>query len=156
MRDPSIRGVSGPVLGLLLAYLLPGCAQPPLQLEPEPSVVVKFLPGLEVSAQDTRFDVQAGPRSRMDAASVAAALAALDATLRSVGVREIQRVFEAAEPPADGDRDLDLYYQLRVLEVADAQRLTQGLRVNPLVQEARLHPLGVPIPRPGEEPQPSP
>jgi hypothetical protein len=150
--------VSGPGLGLLLACLLPGCAQPPVQLEAEQSVVVKFLPGLEVSAQDTRFDVQAGPRSRMDAASVAAALDALDATLRSAGVREIQRVFEAAEPPADGDRDLDLdlYYQIRVLEAADAQRLTQGLRVNPLVQESRLHPLGVPIPRPGEDPQASP
>jgi hypothetical protein len=141
----------------LLACLLSGCAQPPVQLEAEQSVVVKFVSGLEVSAQGARFAVQAGPRSRMDDASVAAALAALDATLGSAGVREIQRVFEAAEvSEEEGDRDFDLYFQLRVLEAADAQRLTQGLRVNPLVREARLHPLGVPIPRPAEGPRPSP
>ena len=148
MRGSSIRRDACAALGVWLACLLPGCAQPPRQLESPEGVVVKFVEGLEVSAEDRRFAVRAGPHSRMDELSITAALSALDATLRSAPVQEIQRVYDDRGPRHVNGRDLFLYYEIRMVDSADATRLSQGLRVNPLVAETRLHPFGVPIPRP--------
>jgi hypothetical protein len=130
--------------GLLAS--LPGCAQEPIPLVAVQGVIVKFVDGLEVSAQGTRFEVQAGPRAKLDAPSIAAALAALDATLRSDGVREIRPLFDEAS--AEQAPDIRLYYEIRMAGSAEAERLVLGLSVNPLVAEARLHPLGEPVERP--------
>jgi len=151
VRGSSIRRGLGAALGWWLACALSGCAaKPPLQLESPQAVVVRFVEGLEVSAQDRRFAVQAGPRARMDEPSIDAALSALDATLRSTPVREIQRVYDEQGPRHVNGRDLYLYYEILTVDEDDASRLAQGLRVNPLVAEARLHPFGEPIPRPVE------
>lgn len=145
-----VRGVGIAGLCLLLAGLASGCARSVQTLEPPKGVVVKFVEGLDVSVSGRRFAIRPGERSSMDEASVVAAQEALDATLRSVRVREIARVFDDEGPRHVDERDLRLYYEIRVKRERDAPRLAQGLRVNPLVEEARLHPFGEPIPRPVE------
>ncbi len=139
-----------PALGGLCAFVLlgAGCAKELAGDVAPQSVAVKFAEGLEVSPDGPGFAVRPGMHSPMDASEIAAALPALDASLRGAGVVHVRRMFEGEGRQSVDGRDVLLYFLLDLPAAADeaaAESLARVLTANPLVEEAHRQPIGQPI-----------
>jgi hypothetical protein len=138
----------------LFAFVLlgAGCATEVAHDVTPQHVAVKLVDGLEASPDGAGFAVHPGVNSPMDATEIAAALPALDASLRGAGVVQVRRMFdvegeEGSQRIVDG-HDVLLYFLLELPPTADAAAagsLARVLTANPLVAEAHLQPTGQPI-----------